>query len=64
MSDEVIEIEMVVVHSNEAHYLHYNPASSIITDAENADGTHILRIGPPKDYRADEALPETGRLTG
>lgn len=54
--DEIIEKEMVVAHSNEAHYIHYNPASSVITETENADGTRILRIGPAKDYAAKEDL--------
>lgn len=56
--EELIEKEMVVVHSNEAHYLHYNPLSSVISDTENADGTHILRIGPPHDYGAGQEQAE------
>lgn len=45
----IIEKELVVVHSDEAHSLLYNPATHEVSQSETADGNVILSVRPKQD---------------
>lgn len=49
----ITEKELVVVHSDEAHSLLYNPLTHEVSESEVADGNIILSIRPKNESQKD-----------